>query len=106
MYGNGENTSGKGTTKEADHLNSILTVTTQNVVCRKQKLGKLLGGEGAVIDVADKDKLLQFLSANHQNVFAIIKAERGETDLVQMTIDTGEAQPKLVCTTTQNPTGS
>ena len=43
----------------------------------------------------DKDRLLQFLLQNHQ-VFPSDEAERGETDLIQMTINTGEAQPKQV----------
>ena len=60
-----------------------------------EKLAKLLGGEGSTLKWQDKDKLLQFLLANHQ-VFAIDEAERGETDLLQRTIDTGEAQPKQV----------
>ena len=43
----------------------------------------------------DKDKLLQFLLENHQ-VFTLDEGERGETNLVQITIDTREAQPKQV----------
>ena len=43
----------------------------------------------------DKDRLLQFLPQNHQ-VFPSDEAERGETNLIQMTINTGEAQPKQV----------
>ena len=43
----------------------------------------------------DKDRLLQFLLQNHQ-VFPSDEAERGETNLIQMTINTGEAQPKQV----------
>ena len=72
-----------------------LTVKTLDVDSRKEKLGKLFTEEGAALKWQDKDKLLQFLLMNHQ-VFALDEAERGETNLVQMTIDKGEAQPKQV----------
>ena len=84
-----------GNGKEANHLTSVLTVKTLDVANRKEKLGKLLAGEGAALKCQDKDKLLQFLLENHQ-VFTLDEGERGETNLVQMTIDTREAQPKQV----------
>ena len=43
----------------------------------------------------DKDKLLQFLLENH-HVFALDEAKKAETNLVYLTINTGEAQPKHV----------
>lgn len=91
----GENASGKGNEIDSDHLISVLTVKTQDMASRKEKLGKLLAGEGAALKWQDKDKLLQFLLANHQD-FAVDETEWGETDLVQMTINTGEAQPNKV----------
>ena len=40
-----------------------------------------------------KDQLLQVLLSNH-DVFALTEGERGETDLVQMQIDTGNSLPR------------
>ena len=83
----------------ADHTPTstagVRTVTTQDVADRKRKLGDFLSAEGASLQVQDRDKLFQFLLAHH-DIFAIDEGDRGETDLVQMTIDTGEAQPKRV----------
>ena len=83
----------------ADHTPTstagVRTVTTQDVADRKRKLGKFLSAEGASLQLEDRDKLFQFLLAHH-DIFAIDEGDRGETDLVQMTIDTGEAQPKRV----------
>ena len=70
-------------------------MTTQDVADRKRKLGEFLSAEGASLQLQDRDKLFQFLLAHH-DVFAIDEDDRGDTDLVQMTIDTGEAQPKRV----------
>ena len=95
MDNTGEITRGGGNSKEADHLNSVLTVKTLDEASRKVKLGKLLAEEGAALKWQDKDKLLQFLLENHQ-VFTLDEGNRGETNLVQMTIDTGEALSKQV----------
>ena len=95
MDDTGKITHGGGNNKETDYLASVLTVKTLDADSRKEKLGKLFTEEGAALKWQDKDKLLQFLLKNHQ-VFALDEAERGETNLVQMTIDTGEAQPKQV----------
>ena len=94
MDENSGNANNTGNEREADPA-SVLTITTPDVTSRKQKLAKLLAGEGAALKWQDKDKLLQFLLANHQ-AFAIDEADRGETDLIEMTIDTGDAQPKQV----------
>ena len=81
----------------ADHIPTstadVRTVMTQDVADRKRKLGEFLSAEGASLQLQDRDKLFQFLLAHH-DVFAIDEVDRGETDLVQMAIDTGEAQPK------------
>lgn len=86
---------GGGNDKEADHLTSVLTVKILDAASRKEKLGKLLAEVRAALKWQDKDKLLQFLLKNRQ-VFALDEEERGETNLVQMTIDTGEAESKQV----------
>ena len=41
----------------------------------------------------DKDQLLQLL-LEHHTAFAVDEGERGDTDLAQMSIETGEATPK------------
>ena len=41
----------------------------------------------------EKDQLLQLLLSNH-DVFALTEGERGETDLLQMQIDTGNSLPR------------
>ena len=41
----------------------------------------------------EKETLLEFL-ATHHHIFSLEEGERGETDLIQMKIDTGEAHPK------------
>lgn len=68
-------------------------MTAQAVIDRKRKLGKLFLDEGASLNWQDRDKVLQFLLTHH-DAFVIHEGERGETDLIQMAIDTGEAYPK------------
>ena len=59
---------------------------------RKEKLGKLLVEVGPTLCWQDKDRLRQLLLSHHQ-AFAVEEGDRGETDLIQMTIDTGNASP-------------
>ena len=61
-------------------------------VQRKQKLKELVG-ELALLTPEQTAKLLQFLGEHHE-AFCLEANERGETDLLTMEIDTGEAQPK------------
>ena len=58
---------------------------------RKAKLLSLL--ELPVLPPADLNLLCEFL-ADHHDVFSLEEGERGETDLVCMSIDTGDASPK------------
>ena len=58
---------------------------------RKQKLRSML--EGPDLPPADKTALLDFLAGNH-HAFSLGEGKRGETDLIQMEIDTGNASPK------------
>ena len=58
---------------------------------RKQKLRSMLGGPD--LPPAEKTALLNFLADNH-HAFSLGEGERGETDLIQMEIDTGNASPK------------
>ena len=48
----------------------------------------------AIPDLPDPDKtLLREFLMDHNDVFALDEADRGETDLIQLEIDTGEAPP-------------
>ena len=49
--------------------------------------------EGPDLPNPEKKTLLKFL-ANHHHAFCLEEGERGETDLIQMQIDTGDARPK------------
>ena len=60
---------------------------------RKKCLAKLLVGEGQELKWQHRDKLYSLLLAHH-SAFALDKDERGETDLVQMEILTGDSAPK------------
>ena len=40
-----------------------------------------------------RKRLLEFLAAHH-HIFSLEEGERGETDLIQMEINTGDAHPK------------
>ena len=58
---------------------------------RQKKLKEVLSEP----DFPDQEKrvLMEFLTVNH-HIFSLEEGERGETDLVQMEIDTGDAHPK------------
>ena len=58
--------------------------------CRRKKLLELLGDPD--IPPEEKEQLLEFLASNHE-AFSLEEGERGETDLVEMVIDTGDAPP-------------
>ena len=45
------------------------------------------------LSLPDAELLKEFLT-HHHDVFSLVDGERGETDLVYMKIDTGEASPK------------
>lgn len=58
---------------------------------RQQKLRKSL--QEPNLPPAEKATLMDFLCTHH-NIFSLEDGERGETDLIQMQIDTGYATPK------------
>ena len=57
--------------------------------CRRKKLLELL--EEPDLPPEERQVLLQFIADNHE-AFSLDKGERGETDLVEMVIDTGESR--------------
>ncbi len=60
---------------------------------RKHKLMDLLQDEAVDIPQSQKEDFHQVL-AEHHEAFVLEDGERGETDLVQFQIDTGDAPPK------------
>ena len=78
---------------------SVATVQVKEVLTksetstRKQKLAELLAEVGPTLKWQDKDSLHQLLLDQHQ-AFAVDEGERGDTDLVRMSIDTGDASPR------------
>ena len=53
----------------------------------------MLAEAGPELPGQERDQLHTLLLTNHE-AFAVEEGERGETDLVQMTIDTGDSSPK------------
>ena len=60
---------------------------------RKKKLRMLIGEANHGVKSSEKEELYALLSEYHE-VFSLEDNERGETDLVQLTIDTGDAPPQ------------
>lgn len=60
---------------------------------RKRTLARLLAEEGSNLPWQERSKLHSLLLDHHQ-AFALEDGERGETDLVEMTINTGDSPPK------------
>ena len=59
---------------------------------RKQRLREVVP-EPQLLDPVQKEQLFDFLTDHHQ-AFCLDGQERGETDLVQLHIDTGDTPPK------------
>ena len=60
---------------------------------RKKKLGELLAEVGPSLQWQEKDRLRCLLLDNH-HAFVVDDTDRGETNLLQMHIDTGDATPR------------
>ena len=59
---------------------------------RKEKLSETLADEGSNLPPEERERLHSFLLECHE-AFSLEKSERGETDLVELQIDTGDASP-------------
>ena len=70
---------------------SVKRVSTQGDKQRKKELLKLIGEPD--LPKAEKEELLVFLADLHKT-FSLEEGERGETDLVQLQIDTGDSPSK------------
>ena len=72
------------------HVNSADSVDAEH---RQQFLSKVLFQDSdSSLTCKEKDQLKNFLLANH-DAFALMEGERGETDQIQMQIDTGSSLP-------------
>ena len=66
--------------------------TDEDIRRRKEKLREVIP-EPELLDPGQKQGLYDFLTDHHQ-AFCLDEHERGETDLVEFQIDTGDASPK------------
>ena len=72
----------------------VLAVTSETKdSSRKEKLAQKLAEVGPTLRWQDRDLLRQLLLDPH-DAFAVEEGERGDTDLIQMSIDTGDAVPR------------
>ena len=74
-----------------DESASVRTLSSSQEEWRKKKLLEMLQLQD--VPQPDAEQLRDFLTANHK-VFSLEEGERGETALVTMDIDTGDAQPR------------
>ena len=70
----------------------IKSVCANAAECKK-RLSNVLAEVGPSLQWQEKDKLWCLLLNNH-HTFAVDERDRGETDLVQMRVDTGDATPR------------
>lgn len=63
------------------------------VTARKQKLAETLQHEGTGLPWEEKSRLHELLLKHHK-AFQLEEGEHGETDLVQMQINTSDSEPK------------
>lgn len=73
-----------------DEPTCVNTVATENVEDRKYKLAEAIKEEGADLPWQERSKLHTLLLKHHQ-AFCLEEGERGETDLVELKIDTRDA---------------
>ena len=85
----------RGATEESQGIfaTNVYSVESIDLEARKQKLFQSVAEIGVNLLQQDKNKLFSLLCEYH-DVFVLEEGERGETGLVQMKIDTGDAMPK------------
>ena len=71
----------------------VMSISTLDADIRKNKLATLLTTEGPTLNPQDKDRLVQLL-LDFRHAFILEEGKRGETDLIRMDIDTGDATTK------------
>ena len=85
-----KDTKSEGAGTEPIHINAVWT---DDVASRKHKLSTMIAELAPGLQWQDRASLLSLL-LDHHFTFAVEDGERGETDVVQMTIDTGDHPPK------------
>ena len=75
---------------DSELVKRVMSVEQEQV--HKRKLMEQL--EEPHLPEPEKSRLCEFL-ADHHEAFSLEEGERGETDLIQMEIDTGSAPPKM-----------
>ena len=78
---------------QEDSVTTVYSVETVDLEARKQKLMQSVAEVGINLSQQDRNELYSSLCEYH-DVFVLEEGERGETALVQMEIDTGDARPK------------
>ena len=81
-----------GKTVAPERHSTLRQVQSKPVAWRQQELMESIGSLGTLAP-SQRQKVLEFLKQHHA-AFALEENERGETDLVEMTIDTGDAKPQ------------
>ena len=74
--------------------------TTERVLWRKQQM-KLLCDANHNLTPEESSQLSELL-ASHHDVFSLKEEERGETSLVEFSIDTGDSTPKKLLRSRQS----
>ena len=78
---------------QEDSVTTVYSVETLDLEARKQKLIQSVAEAGINLSQQDKTKLY-FSLCEYHDVFVLEEGEQGETALVQMEIDTGDARLK------------
>ena len=71
---------------------ALQQVQSKSMTWRRNKLAESIKGLGTLTS-HQRQQLLNFLQ-DHHATFALEEHERGETDLMEMNIDTGDAEPR------------
>ena len=92
------NEMGPGPMNESVDTTLVKTVSSKweklEVNTRKEKLREYLDcGTSAGVSTEEYQQVLSFLEQYH-DVFSLTESDRGETDLVEMSIETGDATPR------------
>ena len=77
----------------SSNVNVNKVMSQEKIDDRQDKLKAMIDEANCTISSTERDSLFALLSEYH-DVFSLDDNERGETDLVQLTIDTGEAPPQ------------
>ena len=81
-------------TQDPALVKNVNSVDSEEIEHRRKLLrGMLIEDSDSPLTCKEKDELVKLLLSNH-DAFALMEGERGETDLLQMQIDTGSSLPQ------------